>query len=137
MNCALGLEQRVAVRNVLCLCILFIALTGSSFGIDIDRGLWGRNPFLTREEIASIQGKTAPVTNKTPIPQWDLKSILISGTDRVAIIDDYIVTVGDYIRGMKVLKINRSDVVLGGKLGNTVIRLKQPSIPIETGKGIR
>ncbi len=135
MNCALGVEQRVAVRNALCLCILFIVLAGNSFGID--RGLWGRNPFLTREEIASIQGRAAPVTNKPLIPQWDLKSILISGTDRVAIINDYIVTVGDYIRGMKVLKINRSDVVLGGKLGNTVIRLKQPSIPIETGKGVR
>jgi hypothetical protein len=130
MNSDLGIEERA-----FWLCILFLALTGSSFGIE--QGLWGRNPFLTRKEIASIQEKAVPVSNNATIPHWDLKSILISGPDRVAIIDDYIVTVGDYIRGMKVIKINRSNVVLSGNLGKTILRLKQPSIPIETEKKIR
>jgi len=127
------------LRVKMCLCILFLALAGSSFGTE--EGLWGRNPFLTREEIASLQKKETPlpstVFRESPIPQWKLKSIMISGSDKVAIINDYILTVGDYIGDEKILEINQASVVLGGKRGKTVIKLKQPLIPIRTDKKVR
>jgi len=118
------------------LCILFLSLARDSFGMN--KGLWGRNPFLTREEIASLRKKKAPPPSpKAPIPQWELKSVMISGPDRVAIIDDHIVAVGDSLGDEKVLAINRDAVVLGGKRGKTVIKLKQPSVSIGTEEKLR
>jgi len=121
------------------LCILFLGLASDSFGMN--KGLWGRNPFLTREEIASLQKKKArppsPLSAKAPVRQWELKSVMISGPDRVAVINDYIVAVGDYIGDEKVLAINRDGVVLGGKRGKTVIKLKQPSVSIRTEEKLR
>jgi len=127
------------LRVKMCLCILFLALAGSSFGTE--EGLWGRNPFLTREEIASLQKKEtsllSTISKKLPLTQWEVKSIVISGSDKVAVINDYILTVGDYIGDEKVLEINQASVVLGGKKGKTVIKLKQPSISIRTDRKIR
>lgn len=121
------------------LCILSFCLVSDSFGMD--KALWGRNPFLTREEIASLRKKKAPppshVSTKAPVPQWEVKSIMISGSNKVAIINDHIVAVGDFLGGEKVLAINRDSVVLGGKRGKTVIKLKQPSVSIRTVEKIR
>jgi len=131
MNCGL--------RVSMCLCILFLGLVSDSFGMD--KALWGRNPFLTGEEIASLRKKKArppsTVSPKAPIPQWKLKSIMISGSDKTAIINDHIVAVGDSLGDEKVLEINRDGVVLGGKRGKTVIKLKQPSVSIRTIEKLR
>lgn len=128
MNCGLRLS--------IALCILFLVLVTDSYGMDNVQ--WGRNPFLTRDEIASLGKKDArplsPVSTKAPTPHWELKSIIISGPEKVAIINGRIVTVGDSLGNQKVLEINPNGVILGGKGGKTVIKLKQPSLSIKTVK---
>lgn len=98
-----------------------------------EAGVWGRNPFLTQEEIASLQKKEPPppIPETVAPPVWEVKSILISGSSRVATINDSIVTVGDFVGEERVLEIQEDRVVLGREGKKWVIRVKQPAIPIE------
>jgi hypothetical protein len=122
------------VTNII-FCLLtstFLLFTsqGSSFGLN--EVVWGRNPFLTREEIRSLQKKeTTPMPSTSPVfPQWEVKSILISGSSKVATVNDHIVTVGDFLGEEKVLEINEDSVVLSRDGKRRVIKQKQPSIHI-------
>ena len=114
----------------LCLCI-FVPLS-----LGLDEGIWGRNPFLTREEVNSLRKKETLPTPPTsgiisPFPQWEVKSIFTSGSSRVATVNDHIVKVGDFLGEEMILEIREDSVVLGGKGRRRVLRQRQPSVLIK------
>ena len=113
----------------LCLCI-FVPLS-----LGLDEGIWGRNPFLTREEVNSLRKKeTSPTSGVVSLPlflQWEVKSIFTSGSSRVATVNDHIVKVGDFLGEEMILEIREDSVVLGGKGRRRVLRQRQPSVLIK------
>ncbi|MBI3301771.1 MAG: hypothetical protein HYZ72_06800 [Deltaproteobacteria bacterium] len=72
---------------------------------------WGRNPFLTPEEVASLKGVKLPAA-KEPSPPIAIKSIIIQGSSRVAAIDDSIVTEGEMVGEERVVEIRENGVRL-------------------------
>ncbi len=118
----------------LCLCA-FVPLC-LSFGLD--QVPWKRNPFLTREEMNSLQKKgtstvpSAPGVISLPVfPHWEVKSIFTSGSSRVATVNDHIVKVGDFLGEEMILEIREDSVVLGSKGKGRVLRQRQSSILIK------
>lgn len=103
-------------------------------------GQWGRDPFLTPGEIRGMAG--AEVTEAelrrpaalTDLTELTLSSVLISGKQAVAIINDDIYTVGDFIAdtGEVVLGISREGVLVEGPAGQRLIQLKQSNIPLKS-----
>ena len=116
----------------LCLCI-FVPLS-----LGLDKVPWRRNPFLTREEMNSLQKKgasTVPsasgVISLPVFPQWEVKSIFTSGSSRIATVNDHIVKVGDFLGEEMILEIREDSVVLGSKGKGRVLRQRQSSILIK------
>ena len=131
--------KRMKINTTLCLYIsvpLLFVLLNSSFGLD--QVPWKRNPFLTREEMNSLQKKghsTVPsasaVISLPVFPQWEVKSIFTSGSSRVATVNDHIVKAGDFLGEEMVLEIKEDSVVLGSKGKRRVLRQRQPSVLIK------
>ena len=119
-------------RKALCLCAFATLCLCTSASYGLDEGIWGRNPFLSKEEIRSLQKKeTISMPSISPrCPHWEVKSILISGSSKIATINEHIVTVGDFLGEEKVLEINEDSVVLGRDGKRRVIKPRQPSIHI-------
>jgi len=130
--------QRRKINATLCLCI-FVSLclcASATLCLGLGDVPWGRNPFLTKEEMNSLRKKETLPTSPTsmiisPFPQWEVKSILTSGSGRVATVNDHIVKVGDFLGEERVLEINEDSVVLGSKGKRRLLRQRQPSIPIK------
>lgn len=104
----------------------------------IEKDIWGRNPFLTRAEIASIQGekegdgKSPQAIPQIAIPEsWEVKTIMITDSSKLATINGQIVTIGDLVGGKEVLEINEDSVILGKDEKEWVIKPPQPFIHIE------
>ena len=116
----------------LCLCAFASLCLCASVSYGLDEGIWGRNPFLTKEEISSLQKReTTSMPSTSPgFPHWEVKSILISGSSKIATINEHIVTVGDFLGEERVLEINEDSVVLGRDGKRRVIKPRQPSIHI-------
>ena len=99
-------------------------------------GAWGRDPFLTAGEIQGMTGKeVVDVEQRVLAPvELTVSSVLISGQQAVAIINNDIYTVGDFIAdtGEVVLGINREGVLLEGPQGQRLIQLKQSKIPLKS-----
>ena len=91
---------------------------------------WGRDPFESPYRIVQVsepsgenaQGETAEEVR--PLPR--LTAVLISGSSRLAVIDDQVVGVGDRVNGERVLRISLDRVVLGGRGGSQVLRVPRP-----------
>ena len=93
----------------------------------------GRDPFSLPSGVYLLsKAKIAPVTNALSHPQR-VKAILISDYIRLALIDRYIVTVGDSINGEKILEIKPNKVILGkGNKKRTLPLYQSPfSIKVE------
>jgi len=134
-------------KNIFILVILIsVSISGRTFGMDkggekedtvalpgIEKDIWGRNPFLTKVEIASLQGEKSPQTiHQIAIPEsWEVKTILITDSSRLATINGQIVTIGDLVGGKRVLEINEDSVILGKDEKEWVVKPPQPFIHIE------
>ncbi len=111
-----------------------------NFPIDLGSRGWGRNPFLTPEEIVSIrEGKVQPRSvlreelphlEELPLPLYRISTILISDSRKIAIIGSTIVTVGDWVGQEKVFEINQNNVVLGKDGRKRVLYVRESSVPL-------
>lgn len=127
-------------RKIIALCI-FVSLCLCAFAtlsLGLDQVPWRRNPFLTKEEMNSLRKKEAPTTSSAsevillPVfPQWEVKSILTSGSSGVATVNDHIVKAGDFLGEEMILEIKEGSVVLGSKGKRRVLRQRQPSVLIK------
>jgi hypothetical protein len=109
----------------------------------------GKDPFLlpsgvrllskidTTSGAKGIPSKTEGKPNDIPPPPLKVKAILISDHVRLALIDRYIVTVGDSIRDEKVLEIKTDRVILGkGDQKKTLLLSQSPVLlTVEEKKG--
>lgn len=100
-------------------------------------GVWGRDPFLTIGEIQGMTGKEVVEAEKRVLVapgELTVSSVLISGQQAVAIINDDIYTVGDFIAdsGEVVLSINRDGVLVEGPQGQRLLQLQQSNVPLKS-----
>ena len=106
-------------------------------------GGWGRDPFYSPYQVAE---KTATSTEKVSGPkpehlgqgpQYKLSTILISGSNRLAVINDRVYAVGDEIGKEKISTITLDHVVLTGAYGERLLEVPQPQTQVtveSTGK---
>jgi len=99
-------------------------------------GGWGRDPFYSpyqaAEETATSPEKVArsqPESGKQG-PQYKLSTILITGSDRLAVINDRIYAVGDEIGKEKISDITLDHVVLTGDFGERLLEVPQPQTQV-------
>lgn len=97
---------------------------------------WGRNPFLTPAEIEQIRVAKNPSPEKEPkpvrpLPDYVVTSILISGSQKVAVIDGKIVSPGDSIGREIVKEISTEGVVLAMDGNLRMIKLRQGRVKIK------
>ncbi len=102
-------------------------------------GKWGRNPFLTADEIRSLSRrpkKRATVTAGIPrvLPDLSVTSILISGDEGIAVINGEFYTVGDVIpaTGDRVVAIMPDQVLVEVGGIQKQIPLRQSRIPLKS-----
>jgi hypothetical protein len=94
----------------------------------------GRDPFLyppgvhLLSKIGTPSGRTGSQASDNPSPSMTVKAILISDHIRLALIDRHIVTVGDSVRGEKVLEIKTDGVILGKGEQKKTLRLLQSPV---------
>lgn len=93
---------------------------------------------MTKEELNPLRKKEVPTTPSAsgvislPVfPQWEVKSIVTSGSSRVATVNDHIVKVGDFLGEERVLEIKEDSVVLGSKGKRRVLRQRLSSVLIK------
>lgn len=80
---------------------------------------WRRDPFFTaaeEEALASPKVKTEPAKPPAPLPAYTVKTIMISGGDKVASVGGRLVSEGDTIGEERVVEI-RPDVVVLERAG--------------------
>lgn len=95
---------------------------------------WGRDPFLTPEEIGGANRPTEVGGPTVPSPSrlsQDLRSIIIGGGKAVAIIGGQAVGVGEKVGEEVVLEIREGEVVLARGEERRVLKLREPSISVE------
>jgi hypothetical protein len=63
-------------------------------------------------------------------PQYTLSTILITGSNRLAVIDDRVYGEGDQIGGEKISKITLDHVVLTGDFGERLLKVPKPQTNI-------
>jgi hypothetical protein len=80
-----------------------------------DTAPWARDPFFTaaeERELAKAKVVSVPVQPLAPLPSYTVKTILISGTEKVATLDGRPVGEGDVIGEERVVEIRADAVVL-------------------------
>jgi hypothetical protein len=106
-------------------------------------GDWGRDPFYSPYQTAE-KTSTAPekVARARPQrvssgPEYKLSTILISGSSRLAVINDRAYAEGDEIGKEKISVITLDHVVLTGAYGERFLNVPQPKTQVnveDTGK---
>ncbi|MCP4365278.1 MAG: hypothetical protein GY800_08270 [Planctomycetes bacterium] len=108
----------------------------ASFKRLVASGEWGRNPFLTLDELYQPKQKkkaTKKTVTKELAPQdLILSSILMSGKDGVALINGEFYMVGDVLPTTKetIAAITKDGVVLEGAKGRKLLSIAQSDIPL-------
>lgn len=99
---------------------------------------WGRNPFLTPWEMESLEAKKGiqPDTTQKQVSEArpriiKIDAIIISDSEKVAIIGNNHVREGDRIGEEQVLRILPSGIILGSEKGQRVVTVENSSLPIE------
>ena len=99
-------------------------------------GGWGRDPFYSPYQVAEETatptekvGRSRPESEKQG-PQYKLSTILISGSNRLAVIDDRVYAVGDEIGKEKISDITLDHVVLKGDFGERLLEVAQPQTQV-------
>ena len=100
-------------------------------------GDWGRDPFYSpyhsARETATPSEKVArakPESVKQG-PQYKLSTILVSGTKRLAVINDRVYAVGDEIGAEKIAAITLDHVELTGAYGDRLLEVTQPQTKVK------
>jgi hypothetical protein len=98
---------------------------------------WGRDPFETPYQFQVEDTKTPADKGGRPGSQpvsegqeYKLSTVLISGTNRLAVIDDRVYGVGDQIGEEKISSITLDHVVLTGVQGERVLEVPQPQTKV-------
>ena len=105
-------------------------------------GGWGRDPFYSpyqaAEETATTPQKVAKPKQESEQqgPQYKLSTVLVSGSKRLAVIDDRVYAVGDEIGSEKISSITLDHVVLSGAGGERLLEVSQPKTKV-TVEGAR
>lgn len=107
----------------------------ASFKRLVASGEWGRNPFLTLDELYQPKQKkaTKEIVTKELSPQnLHLSSILMSGKDGVAVINGEFYMMGDVLpmTGETIAAITNDGVVLEGAKGRKLLAIAQSDIPL-------
>jgi len=115
-------------------------------------GRYERNPFLlplgvhlhsmskgksspeTKEAVHKRETKSLDIPSEIPPAPLRVKAILIGNRIRLAVIDRYILTVGDAIKDEKVLEIEPDRVILGKGDQKRTLLLSQSHLPIMVEK---
>jgi hypothetical protein len=99
-------------------------------------GGWGRDPFYSpyqaAEETATTSQKVARPKQESEqqAPQYKLSTVLVSGSKRLAVIDDKVYAVGDEIGSEKISSITLDHVVLSGAGGERLLEVPQPKTKV-------
>jgi hypothetical protein len=99
-------------------------------------GDWGRDPFYFPYQAAEeVVAPTEKVARPKPVsvergPQYRLSTILISGSNRLAVINDRVYAEGDEIGREKIAVITLDHVVLTGAYGERLLNVPQPQTQI-------
>jgi hypothetical protein len=112
-----------------------VKVNTASFKRLVASGEWGRNPFLTLDELYQPKQKkvTKEIVTKELSPQdLNLSSILMSGKDGVAVINGEFYMVGDVLpmTGETIAAITNDGVVLEGAKGRKLLAIAQSDIPL-------
>ena len=98
---------------------------------------WGRDPFAVpyEVEVEERPTRTEKVTRPKGKPgagkvHYKLSTILIAGSNRLAVINDRVYAVGDEIGGEKISKITLDHVVLTDGSEERLLRVPQPETQI-------
>ncbi|MCG6916820.1 MAG: hypothetical protein LJE89_04650 [Deltaproteobacteria bacterium] len=100
-------------------------------------GDWGRDPFYFPYQAAEeVAPPTEKVVRPKPVsvergPQYRLSTILISGANRLAVINDRVYALGDEIGNEKISDITLDHVVLSGAYGERLLNVPQPQTQIK------
>ena len=109
---------------------------------DVVPGGWGRDPFYSpyqaAEETATTPQKVAKPKQESEQqgPQYKLSTVLVSGSKRLAVIDDRVYAVGDEIGRETIISITLDHVVLNGASGERLLEVPQPKTKV-TVEGAR
>ncbi|MGW8223973.1 MAG: hypothetical protein ACWGP1_17630 [Syntrophobacteria bacterium] len=99
-------------------------------------GGWGRDPFYSPYQAAE-ETATSPERVARPQPesvkqgpQYKLSTILITGSNRLAVINDRVYAVGDEIGKEKISDITLDHVVLTGGFGERLLEVPPPQTQV-------
>ena len=89
---------------------------------------WGRDPFTSpymraAEESRPEETARPKVQSPEQRPSYKVSTVLISGTSRLAVINNRVYGVGDQINGEKIARITLDHVVLTGDVGERLLRV--------------
>lgn len=112
------------------LLVLWVSVLGLSAQADAAERQ-RKNPFSLPRGIHYWSDKVAPPQPVLPTGiAMTLQAVVWGGLERVAIINGQNYVVGDQAFGKVVLSISPDQVVLEGKIKNTVLRINRPIFPI-------
>jgi len=94
----------------------------------------GKSSPETKEAVQKRETKSLDMPAEIPPAPLRVKAILISNRIRLAVIDRYILTVGDAIKDEKVLEIEPDRVILGKGDQKRTLLLSQSHLPIMVEK---
>jgi hypothetical protein len=99
-------------------------------------GDWGRDPFYspyqTAEKTSTAPEKVAKARPRrvSSGPEYKVSTILVSGSSRLAVINDKVYAVGDKIGGEEISKITLDHIVLTDNSQERVLRVPQPKTQV-------
>jgi len=106
---------------------------------------WGRDPFarlykVVDQESASGQEKVGPppeTQRKGEGPRYEVSTILITESSRLAVINDKVYAIGDQIGGERISSITLDQVVLSDGSEERMLRVPQPQtkVTVESAEG--
>jgi len=99
-------------------------------------GGWGRDPFYSPYQVVETTATTPEKVSRPKPgsekqgPQYRLSTILISGSNRLAVINDRVYAVGDEIGKEKISVITLDHVVLSGVYGERLLEVPRPQTQV-------
>lgn len=120
--------------------VVTVALTGTVLSVplsEIDIGwfrekplepVWGKDPFVPKVHVTGVKG--APVTSGE---SFVLTAVLLGGERPAAILNGWVVQVGDTVLGHNITRITKKSVFIRGPSGTSEIPLK-PLFSVEGQK---
>ena len=99
-------------------------------GVHLHSPSKGRGAPETKEAVHKGEAKSLDIPSEIPPAPLRVKAILIGDRIRLAVIDRYILTVGDSINDEKLLTIETDRVILGKGEQKRTLLLSQSHLPI-------